>query len=165
MARPPSRYYPLDALYDITQGALDVGASAVLGPDGGAAKVIDVGTNNPNSDGTTNNRVDGTLVIDVSALEVDTGDELYTIIVQGGDTEAFDNEVANLAQLELGDATQLSGAGSHIDTPPGRYELHFSNEQAGVLWRYLRVYAVVAGTIGGNGLEIAQCWMAPQNLW
>lgn len=157
MPRPLARHYSLDALYDITQGAANITASAVL-QGGGADTIIDVGTNN---------RVDGTLVIDVSAVETDTGDEAYHIHVQGSDAEDFSGDVENLALMEMGDGSTMTvgpGGGSAVDTTPGRYEVHFCNEMNGTLYRYLRVYALVAGTIAGNGLSLANCYIAPMNL-
>lgn len=85
----------------------------------------------------------GTLVIDVSAIEIASNDELYTILVQGSTSATFASDVQNLAGIPLG-ATEVSGA---IDATTGRYEVPFLNEQDGICYPYLRVYTLVAGTI------------------
>lgn len=87
----------------------------------------------------------GILVIDVTAIEIASNNELYTIVVQGSTSASFASDIQNLAELSLG-ATEVRPGGA-IDSTTGRYELPFINEQDGVTYPYLRVYTTVAGTI------------------
>ncbi len=88
------------------------------------------------------------LVIDVSALEIDSATDFYSIILQGSPDAAFGTaaNIVELVQLSLGHKTaRLSD--SDKDSTVGRYILPFSNEHCGTTFRYLRLYTVVAGTI------------------
>jgi hypothetical protein len=108
-----------------------------------ADKVLDLG-------GTGSARMEGTVVIDVSAIEIASNDEEYDIILQGSTTSGFTaGTIQNLAQMNLG-ATEVR-QGAAIDSTTGRYEMPFTNEQDDVTYRYVRLYTVVAGTIAGGG--------------
>src|SRR5690606_35958655 len=87
----------------------------------------------------------GVCVVDVSAIEIASNDELYIICVQGSTSATFASDVQNLAALPLG-ATEVNPGGA-IDSTTGRYEIPFINEQDGVTYPYLRVYTYVDGTI------------------
>jgi len=111
-------------------------ASSAAATVDSTAKYVDVG----------NGLFKGCLIIDVSALEIADGDEIYTICVQGstGTTFANTSASATLAKIEIGAATPLLlGAVDAV----GRYKLYFDNEHNGTYFQYLRVYTVVAGTI------------------
>lgn len=102
-----------------------------------AAKIADLGSSDA--------AFSGVAVVDVSAIEIASNDELYTIIVQGSNSSDFSGAKENLAELSLG-ATEVRPGGA-ADSVAGRYEIPFVNEQAGVTYRYLRIYTLVAGTI------------------
>lgn len=93
----------------------------------------------------TTSYFNGTVVIDVSAIDVTTGDENYIIHVQGSSSATFASDIVNLATLELGDGNT---GGADVVSGTGRYELKFGNEipQNGTTYRYLRLSNVVAGT-------------------
>ncbi|OQY16380.1 MAG: hypothetical protein B6I36_10315, partial [Desulfobacteraceae bacterium 4572_35.1] len=115
-----------------------VAASAAAQVDS-AAKVLDVGSA----------RVTGTLVVDVSAIEIASNDERYEIYVEGANEEAMDTTLVPLASIQLG-ALEVLGAGSShflVDSTTGRYEVPFTNVRGGVVYQYIRVYTVVEGTI------------------
>lgn len=128
------RTYPFDA--DLLMKDAGLVAASAAAQVGGAAKTWDVGANT---------RVDGTLVIDVTAIEIASNDEEYDIIVQGSTDSGFASGVENLASLNLG-ATEVR-QGSAQDSTTGRYEMPFTNYQDDTHYRYLRVFTVVAGTI------------------
>lgn len=89
--------------------------------------------------------VDGQVVLDVTEVEVATGDESYQIIVQGSNASDFSSGVVNLARIHLGDSTVT---GESADSVVGRYMLPFRNARDGLAnYRYIRVRTVVAGTI------------------
>ena len=88
---------------------------------------------------------DGFVWINITAAEVDTGDEKYTIQLQGTNTAAFGGtDIVDLAMFYLGDATQLPGAS---DLTTGIVTLGFCNEFLGTIYQYIRLYTTVAGTI------------------
>jgi hypothetical protein len=84
-------------------------------------------------------------VFDVTAIEIASNTEIYTLCVQGSTSSTFASDVQNLAALPLG-ATEVNPGGA-IDSTVGRYELPFINEQDGVTYPYLRVFTHVAGDI------------------
>ena len=60
--------------------------------------------------------------------------------------------VVCLSSLRIGDgstiATELgTGGGVDVDDVVGRYYLPFRNEKAGTIYRYLRLYTRVTGTV------------------
>lgn len=88
---------------------------------------------------------EGKLEFNVTAVEVDTGDELYTIALQGSNTAAFGGtDIVDLCSFQLGDAAVLPGAS---DLTTGVHVMPFCNTLLGTTYRYLRVYTTVAGTI------------------
>lgn len=90
-------------------------------------------------------RFDGVMHIDVSAIEVASGDESYRIKVQLSNSATFASGVIGGPQLHLGDSSILIGESA--DSTTGHYELPFCNEVNGTLYRYARVYTDVAGNI------------------
>jgi hypothetical protein len=94
----------------------------------------------------------GVLVVDVTAIEIASNNELYHICVQGSSSATFASDVETVAQLSLG-ATEVRPGGA-IDSETGRYEVFFTNQQNGVTYPYLRVYTDVSGTIA-TGINYA----------
>jgi hypothetical protein len=97
------------------------------------AKVLDVGAA----------RLDARVIVDVSSIDTVTGDESYRIRIQGSNTADLSTGVVELAALELGGATPT---GDTAADAVGRREIAFTNEVNGVVYRYIRVYALIAGT-------------------
>lgn len=118
-----------------------VGASAAATVDS-VAKVIDVGTG----------LFQGKMVIDVSALEIASDNEVYDIIIQGSTVAAFatDTAIAELAAINLS-ASEVKRSDCNKDDATGRYKVYFDNENNGTYYRYLRIYTVVGGTIAVGG--------------
>lgn len=92
----------------------------------------------------------GALVIDVSAVEVASTDEIYLICLEGSTVAAMTSGSVTLAQIEMGNATAPADA----DTGTGRFVVPFRNEQNGTIYRYVRIYTEVAGTIA-TGINFA----------
>jgi hypothetical protein len=88
----------------------------------------------------------GVAVIDTSAVEIDTGNELYTVTIQGSNSATFASGIENLASKTLGH-TSVQPGGAQTSPAAGRYELPFINVQGDVVFRYIRQYITVAGTI------------------
>lgn len=85
-------------------------------------------------------------VIDVSAIEVDTNNESYTVIIQASSSPTFASDIINLGQIQLAAAGANLG-GATVAGAIGRYVLPLTNWQNGTSRRYIRAYTVVAGTI------------------
>lgn len=87
---------------------------------------------------------DGFLVIDVSAVEVASGNEIYTLSVEGSTVAAMTSESVGLATKVFGNiVVPMDDALSTL----GRYVVAFRNEQQGEIQRYVRMHTLVAGTI------------------
>lgn len=122
----------------------DAGAIAAAGPTygtvGGVARILDLG------DGL----VEGDIIIDVSACEVDSDDENYALFAEVSSTANFASDVYALAAIMLGSAGTAKGDNLIGDTDMGvgRYRLPFVNEIAdGVTKRYMRFGIQCFGTL------------------
>lgn len=80
---------------------------------------------------------EGGLLIDVTSIDVTSGDEEYTIHVQGSSSPTFASGLASIIKFELGDATQIT---SDTDIGTGRYIIPFNNQVGETIYRYLRVF-------------------------
>ena len=123
--------------YDVNLLLKDAGlvAASAAAQVSATAKVIDMGLADFEAD----------LIIDVSACEVDTGDEMYTISAQISSSSTFASDYYDIAAIKLGHATPLPG---DTNMGAGRYVLGVQNRIGdGTPRRYLRVYTTVAGTI------------------
>lgn len=87
--------------------------------------------------------MDADLVIDITALEVADGNEIYTISLEGSSVAAMTSGSVELAKATFGN----NPAPADADTAVGRHVLPIRNELNGTLYRYVRVYTTVAGTI------------------
>lgn len=119
-----------------------------------AARVLDVGAG----------RFEGRAVFDVSAIEIASGDERYTFIIQGSSSPTFASDIAILAALPVGDGstigTAFGGSGVDVDDTTGRFVLCFTNERNNVYYRYIRLWTDVAGAIATGINFIA--WVAKE---
>lgn len=87
--------------------------------------------------------VDGYLILDVSAIETASGNEKYTIHLEGSNVAAMTSGSVTLCNIPLGNTTDPADA----VTATGRFVVPFRNEQNGTLYQYVRIYTLVAGTI------------------
>ena len=88
--------------------------------------------------------VDGFLVIDVTAVEIASGDERYTISLEGSNVSAMSSGSVCLAKKVFGNLVVPMDAAL---SAPGRYVVPFRNEEGGNTFRYVRLSTLVAGTI------------------
>lgn len=113
-----------------------------------AAKIIDGGTG----------RFEAKCIIDVSALEIASGDERYTVMIQGSSSPTFASDIVILAAMPIGDGstigTAFGSSGVDVDDTTGRYVLCFTNERNNTYYRYLRGWTDVAGSIA-TGINFA----------
>lgn len=127
---------PLDSAIQLKDaGALTATATTQVG---GVDASIDLGSSRFQK---------GSVVIDVSAIDVADGNEVYIIDLQGSNTSNFAS-VQTVARIQLGDSTVN---GSSTDSVIGRRMLYWDNVghvAAGeaVPQRYLRLRLTVGGT-------------------
>ncbi len=125
--------FTFDAELELKDAGL-VAADAAATVDS-AARVINLGT------GYTR----GTVVVDVTAIETDSSNERYDIILQLSSSSTFASTIVDRAVLSLGHATALPGDQTNST---GRYTLHFDNEFGdGTTYQYARLYTDVTGTV------------------
>lgn len=115
---------------------------------GGVNKILDVGAGN----------FEGKCVVDVSAMEIATGDERYTLLILGSSSPTFASDIVVLAALPVGDGstigTAFGGSGVDVDDAIGRFVIPFTNERNNTRYRYIRGFTDVAGTIA-TGINFA----------
>jgi hypothetical protein len=123
-------------MFDVAHELKDAGlvASSQAGMVDGQAKVVNLGRE----------LVEGKLVIDVSALEIASNNELYRIKLQGSAAHDFSAYVEDLAILELGAKEVLGG---DQDSQAGRYVVPFANAKGLYAWPYVRLYTEVSGSV------------------
>lgn len=126
----PTRIF--DALLELKDDYLVATSAAAKVDD--TAKILDMGTGVFKAD----------VEIDVTALEIASNDEIYTICIQLSSSSTFASNYVTTAKLELGAAEVLL---SDLDSTTGRYIMTFDNEFNGAYYQYARIYTVVAGTI------------------
>ena len=88
--------------------------------------------------------VDGVLVIDMSACEIATGDEIYTVSLEGSNVAAMTSGSVCLAKKVFGNLVVPMDAALSAD---GRYVIPFRNEEGGTTYRYVRLSTLVAGDV------------------
>lgn len=155
--------YTVDADTQLKDAGL-VAASAA-GTVAAAARVLDFGRVDVN--GVENIAFSrGDVILDVSAMEFDTGDETYYLVYElsddasggGAGFAAGDNVVAR-AMVLLGDtATVLAGLNMDDMGGTGRMILAVDNEVQGTVYRFARIACYVGGTIV-TGINY-QAWYA-----
>lgn len=90
----------------------------------------------------------GMLNVDISAIELATGDETYTLVLEFSNSASFASGIAQGPSLVLGDASGGAAmANATVDSVVGRHTLGFSNQLAGTIYRYVRLAVVVGGTV------------------
>ncbi|RTL04577.1 hypothetical protein EKK58_10280 [Candidatus Dependentiae bacterium] len=126
------------AIFDAALQLKDAGlvAASAAAQVGGQAKIVDIGKG----------RAEGDIIIDATAVEVDSSNELYTIIAEFSNSASFASGIVPGAMLYLGHATGIPGGGDQNQVE-GRYKLPFTNVINDVHYEYMRLYTLVAGTI------------------
>jgi hypothetical protein len=88
--------------------------------------------------------VDALLVFDVSAVEIGTGNEIYTVSLEGSNVAAMNSGSVCLAKKVFGNLVVPMDAAL---SAAGRYVVPFRNEEGGTIYRYVRLSTLIAGTI------------------
>jgi hypothetical protein len=88
--------------------------------------------------------VDADLILDVTTLDVDSGNESVLVQVMFSDTQLATEKYCQ-TQFQLGDAAAIPG---DVDRATGRYIIPFNNIiESGACKRYMHLYFTLAGTI------------------
>lgn len=88
--------------------------------------------------------VDGYLVLDVSAVETGSGNEIFTISLEGSNVAAMTSGSVCLAKKVFGNLVVPMDAAL---SAAGRYVVPFRNEENGTTFRYVRLSTLIAGSI------------------
>ena len=88
----------------------------------------------------------GDLIVDVSAIEVASLDEGFTIVLSGSSSPTFASGIEEIARLTIGSVVGM-GAAATVVSDIGRYVIPVCNERNGRTYRYFRIFTIVAGTI------------------
>ena len=124
--------------FTLDDSGLTIKAAGLVGASAGGSVIADLGEG----------FVEGNILIDVTALEVDTGDESYDIILQLSPDSDFgtDTNIVEKVGINLADATQKR-SDANADDVVGRYVIPFNNLYGTSYYRYARIYTVVGGTV------------------
>lgn len=92
--------------------------------------------------------VEGDILIDVSAIEIASNDEIYDIILQLSSDSDFgtDTNIREKVAISLS-AAEVKRSDCNADDVVGRYIVPFNNRVASTNYQYARIYTVVGGTI------------------
>ncbi len=127
-------------------------AAGLVAASADGSLILDVGTG----------LVDADLILDVTAMEVASNDESYTVVLEGSPDAAFGTatNITPLALIVMGDRLSTAGAlqAQGADDTVGRYCVPCRNERNGTTYRYLRIRTVVAGTVA-TGINFT-AWLA-----
>src|ERR1700680_4444722 len=144
MSFPNDRTYTPDINNFFSDNAAAYTANGFL-QFGGADGVVDLGGNQGASP-VQQARIDAVAVCDVTALNVATADESYKIRVLVSNDPAFAaGNVVMAGGMDLA-AANTGDVGNAKTAVTGRYEIMFSNNIAGAIYQYCKVYLLVGGT-------------------
>lgn len=155
MSFPNQRTYSFDAntvLSDNAAAYTATGYAQAYGADG----VVDLGGNQgvtitlPSIDDVSSitpqqARIDAMLVVDVTAIDIASGNETYKImLLVSNDPNFAAGNVVQAAGVMVGKGASLDGINMK-DSVTGRYELGFTNNIAGSIYQFAKLYLVLAG--------------------
>lgn len=157
MPFPNMRTYSFDANAQLSDNAAAYVASGYA-QVGGADGIVDLGGNQgatitlPSiADVTTltpqQPRIDAQLILDITALDITSGNETYQIDLMVSNDPAFaaGNAVC-AAGVQLGKGASLRGAVAQKDSVTGRIELGFTNQVSGNIYQYAKLFLTLGGT-------------------
>lgn len=133
--------FNFDALLEMKDAGV-IASSAAAEVDS-VAKILDLGADS---------FLSATLVLDVTAIEVDTANEKYEIEWQLSPDATF-GTAANIVcatVVKLGDSS-VNGSGA--DSAVGRITQPVQNEFNGTVYRYARLFTRVTGTVTPGGIN------------
>ena len=145
MPFPNDRRWSFDINLQVGDGVAPMTASG-FAQNGGANGILDLGGNlsvTPNQQA----RFSGVMVVDISALKISAGNEVYQFYVVGSNTASLASGTAVLGSVQVGKGTALTvPGGGDTAAPPGTVEIFFTNNQMGSIYEYIGLYVTAAGT-------------------
>lgn len=143
MSFPNDRTYAFDANLLFSDGLAALTATG-FSQAYGANGILDLGGNQGTSP-KQQARIDACAVIDISAIDISSGNETYWIQIIGSNDPALATGNVMLAAVQVGKGASLSGL-NMADSVVGRIELPFCTQVAGSLYEYVGVYVTMGGT-------------------
>lgn len=138
------RTYSFDVNLQLSDNAAAYTASGFL-QVGGANKTLDFGGNQTTTP-KQQARIDAVLVVDVTAIDVASGDEEYQLLIEGSNDSAFGaGTVEVLAAYVFGKTAHRIGT-NIMDSIAGRYEIPFCTETPNGKFQNVRGELVISGT-------------------
>jgi hypothetical protein len=122
-------------------------ASAAVASSAAGSLILDLG------DG----YMEGNVVIDISDLtDIDANNETYDIVIQLSPDAAFGTagNIVERCGMHFG-AKEIKRTDCDRDDLAARYVLPVDNEYGGTIYRYMRIYTVVAGAGVSAGITYA----------
>ena len=101
--------------------------------------------------------VEGYVVVDLTSAEIATGNEIYTLSLEGSNVAAMTSGSVCLAKKVFGNLVVPMDAAL---STAGRYVIPFRNEEGGTIYRYVRLSTLIAGTIDTTGI-VFSAFIAP----
>jgi hypothetical protein len=150
MSFPNDRVYTRDANLQFSDNAAAYTATGYL-QVGGAQAIIDLQGNQGTSP-TQQPRGEWVAEINVTAIDIASGNETYTlyVVVSNSPSFASGNVVAGAIQMGKGSSLSILGA---ADSVIGTYEVMFTNNIAGSIYEYATFYLVCGGTTPSISIE------------
>lgn len=121
----------------ISDSALVLKTAGLVAVSAAEATILDIGTA----------EVRGELVVDVSAIESGTGDESFVIVLQVSNND-------DMSSQQVAVTATFGPLSANPNGATGRYVYPFSNVINDTVYRYVRLYTVVGGTIA-TGINYA----------
>ena len=120
-----SRHVIWDEALVLHDGAAAITADGI-GQYSSADRYVDLGTENISSAAVQPGGADmwGVMMIDVSAIDVVGGDELYWVLLQASSSATFASDINTIAAFPLGDAAVMPG-GADNDVGVGQHVIPF----------------------------------------
>lgn len=116
---------------------LSMKAAGAITADTADSNIIDTGSG-------PGQVLEGVYIIDITAIDIASNDETYTLHLQGSNSASFASGNVVLAATVVGKGSSIVTNGA--DQQTGRIVLPFRNDKLGTVYRYLRAYTDVAGT-------------------
>lgn len=140
------RTFTFDANMQLMDGGQNPMIASAACQVAGAAKILDLlggASGTPGTGATVVGRDDFAVLVNVTAIDTTSADELYRLEVQGSTDIAFGSGNVQLGEIRLGASAVTFGSAAD---GVGLYEARVTNERAGTSYRYLRMFARISGT-------------------
>lgn len=152
MSFPNDRTYSFDANLQFSDNAAAYTASGYL-QSSAADGILNLGGNQ----GTTPVQVargDFMAILDITAIDIASGNETYQLDILLSNDSAFGaGNVVNGGGFQAGKGTALRGPVAQADSVIGRHEVGFTNQIAGTIYQYMKVYLTAGGTTPSISIE------------